>query len=575
MSWVQDLLVRIRGDKTQLDSTLTGAKSSVSSFGDTVKKLGAIIGIAFGVREIVNFSKEAMKLAAEAEGVKNAFMKIGSAKSVLEDIKRATRGVIEESDLMVLAVKAQNFNIPLKDLGTYLEFATNRAISTGKSVAELSELIVTGLGRKSSRSFIQLGLSAKTVQEAFKTSSGMINLVTDALNKMGPVADTAQVRMGQMAANMKNLKESWGEFLNNSPAVQKTISDISKTLENMAIKAEMKKDKRLPSGVWQIMTPDEYKIFLAQEKAIDDRIAKMKTVDTSHLYVKDMKEADWAQFLPKEKEIETITTLNEKLKEYKTDLEAADTSDKTYIADLLVKINRTEAYIKKLTELSDAIKKVATDQLNILPQNNKPTSVFGKKTYGVSSPLSNKLAGAPSAGNQSIADAMGAAWQDQMDEGAIMSKMDDLQTNFEESLSSMRDMAVQYGGEIAEALGEALGGGNVKDLGKGLLLSMANLLSSFGSMLIALGAGTEAFKTAIHLGNGVSAIIAGAAMLVAAGAIKGLMSNASSSTYGSGGGGGSYSSGSGTQTIKVVGVLRGKDIHLSGQAYSDSLNSHT
>lgn len=60
---LRDLFVRIRGDKTSLDTALRGAEGSVKSFGATVKKLGGIIGAAFGVNAIVNFAKEAVKAA--------------------------------------------------------------------------------------------------------------------------------------------------------------------------------------------------------------------------------------------------------------------------------------------------------------------------------------------------------------------------------------------------------------------------------------------------------------------------------------------------------------------------------
>jgi hypothetical protein len=355
MSWLRDLVVRIKGDKTQLDSTLKGAEGSVNTFGATVKRLGGIIAAAFSVGAIISFSKEAAKLAAEAEGVKNAFMKIGSARSVLEDMKRATRGVIDESDLMALAVKAQNFNIPLKDLSKYLEFATNRAITTGKSIADLTELIVTGLGRKSSRSFIELGLTADGVQKAFKETNGMLNLVTESLNKMGPVADTAIVRYERLATNAKNLKEAWGDFINASPAIQKTISDLSQTLDNMAAKAEMKKDKRLPKGVWQIMTPDEYRQFLAQEKFIDERIAKMKTTPVNSKTGKPyLSYKDWQ---PEEIAVKTIADLRKELTAGEAAIETFTESEATQLQIQLKANEALKEKIRLLTTIDETIKR--------------------------------------------------------------------------------------------------------------------------------------------------------------------------------------------------------------------------
>ena len=82
---LRNLIVRITGDKTGLDSTLKGAEGSLNSFGSVVKKIGGFIGIAFGVSAIKHFIVEASKAAAEAEGIANAFKKIGDS-NLLRDL---------------------------------------------------------------------------------------------------------------------------------------------------------------------------------------------------------------------------------------------------------------------------------------------------------------------------------------------------------------------------------------------------------------------------------------------------------------------------------------------------------
>lgn len=220
-------------DNSDLNKKTDQVATKMQSLGSKIKTLAAGIIAAFSIRAVVNFAKECSKLAAEAEGVKNAFAKIGST-DLLHNLKKVTRGVIEESDLMALAIKAKNFNIPLQDLSKYLEFATNRAIQTGKSVSELTNLIVMGLGRKSSRSMIQLGLSTKNVQEAFKGTGGFMALVTKELEKMGPVADTASIRLGRTAAAVKNLKESWGEYINQNKLFTTILEGTAETLTRLS-----------------------------------------------------------------------------------------------------------------------------------------------------------------------------------------------------------------------------------------------------------------------------------------------------------------------------------------------------
>jgi hypothetical protein len=141
-------------------------------------------------------------------------------------------------------------------------------------------------------------------------------------------------------------------------------------------------------------------------------------------------------------------------------------------------------------------------------------------------------------------------------------------TKMEEILTEGRDMAFDLGTQVIEGLAEAMSGGDIKDIGKGLLLSLANFLSQFGKLLITMGLGLEAFAKSLATMNPVVAIVAGTAMLVAAGAIRGLVSRGSSTV--SGGGGSSYGSGNfNAQNVRVevIGKISGKDIVIASKRY--------
>jgi hypothetical protein len=228
------------------------------------------------------------------------------------------------------------------------------------------------------------------------------------------------------------------------------------------------------------------------------------------------------------------------------------------LEDAFTAIPPTLAEMKK--EMGE-ITKIMTEDLG-----SPGPSVFSPKGFRLTD-NKGKLSGKPTGGNATTAASMAAEVQKFNDETAAMIKMDDLQLRLQEALSSMRDMAIDYGAQIAEALGEALGGGDTKELGKGLLLSLANFLSQFGKMLIVAGLGIQAFADAMATGNAPLAIAAGVAMLVAAGAIKGMMSKAGSSGV-TGSGGGSQASMQ-PQTIKVIveGKISGKDINIASRRY--------
>jgi hypothetical protein len=229
-----DLLTTMSLEIAGFTGNLKKVQATVTDFTSTLNMVGGAMGIAFGVKAIVDFGTECMKLAGAAEGVRNAFMKIGDAQKVLENLKTATRDTISNMGLETLANKATQFNIPMKDLAVYLQFATARALETGESVDELSEKIINGVGRNSPRSFVALGISIKESKEWLQSHATMIGLVTEKLKEMGDAVNTAGVKLQQMNANVANLKVAWGEYLVNSKVAQDMLTGTALTLKRLA-----------------------------------------------------------------------------------------------------------------------------------------------------------------------------------------------------------------------------------------------------------------------------------------------------------------------------------------------------
>jgi len=160
--------------------------------------------------------------------------------------------------------------------------------------------------------------------------------------------------------------------------------------------------------------------------------------------------------------------------------------------------------------------------------------------------------------------------------------LDEYMKNIENILQDGKQMAMDLGLEFVDALGQAIGGGNMKEIGQGLLLSFANFMSTFGKMLITLGIAMEAFQQSLKnlFTNPFVAIGAGVALIATAGIIKGAASKAASRVTAGGGGesGGGYSSPQQNfegMKIELTGVLKGSDIYISGQRYVKELNSNT
>lgn len=223
MGFINNLIVRIKGDNKDLDKKLKQSEGSVSKFSGSIKALGGVIAAAFSVGAIVSFGKEVIGLAAKAEGVRTAFQTLNNP-SLLGELRRATRGTVDDITLMQKAVQARNFKIPIEQLAGYFEFATNRAIQTGESVDYLVDSIITGIGRKSVLVMDNLGISAVELQEEvqrvgdFGAAAGII--IQRELEKAGEVADTTAIKFAQLSTTWQNFKETVGQKINQSKGFQ-------------------------------------------------------------------------------------------------------------------------------------------------------------------------------------------------------------------------------------------------------------------------------------------------------------------------------------------------------------------
>ncbi|MCK5632671.1 hypothetical protein KAH94_02905, partial [bacterium] len=131
----------------KVESNVKGINKAATKTVSTFKSIAGAAGLAFGAAQVISFTKDLIKLSGEVEGVDRAFNQIAD-KDYLESLKKSTAGTVSELSLMKRAVQANNFQIPLQDLGKLFEFATARAQQTGESVDFLVDSIVTSIGRK-------------------------------------------------------------------------------------------------------------------------------------------------------------------------------------------------------------------------------------------------------------------------------------------------------------------------------------------------------------------------------------------------------------------------------------------
>ena len=106
MPKISDLLVEIGLKTDKLERGLKKSNQEISSFGKGINRLGSYIAGAFAVSKLTAFGTEVSKLAGEAEGVENAFKRIGT-RDDLANLRKATRNTVSDLELMRKTVEAK------------------------------------------------------------------------------------------------------------------------------------------------------------------------------------------------------------------------------------------------------------------------------------------------------------------------------------------------------------------------------------------------------------------------------------------------------------------------------------
>jgi len=212
----QDIDFKIGADLKQFRTAMGNVDHSLKKLSGGFGALGGVIGASFAVDAIRQFVSESVELANQAEGVKAAFDRINDPE-LLSDLRTATRGTIDDLELMKAAVKAKNFNIPLEQLGNLLGFAQQRATETGESIDYMAESIVLGIARKSIPILDNLGFSATEVREEFGKTGDMAtavgNIIERQMGNAGERTLTTSELIAQQRAEITNLKIAVGEQL--------------------------------------------------------------------------------------------------------------------------------------------------------------------------------------------------------------------------------------------------------------------------------------------------------------------------------------------------------------------------
>ena len=221
-----DVLVRMKADTSSYDANIAKARKTLQGFKQDNLTLGGIMkqsstAIVSAAAQYASFAavlgtvatgfatviSEGTAMAREMEGVKMAFDRLNQP-GLLDNLREATHGTVNDLELMKNAVKFENFGLSLEQMGTFLAFAQQQAKDTGQSVEYLVDSIVTGLGRKSLPILDNLGLSATEIRERMKETGDMTSAVADIIKERmesaGGYIETASDRAAQAQVRLDN-----------------------------------------------------------------------------------------------------------------------------------------------------------------------------------------------------------------------------------------------------------------------------------------------------------------------------------------------------------------------------------
>lgn len=184
------------------------------------------------LQKVKEFAAEGISMAETADGIIHAFQQLDNP-NLLQTLRKATKNTVDDIELMKAAIKARDFGIPLEDLGKYLSFAQLKAQQLGVSVQQMTDDIVTGLGRKSPQILDNLGLSAAEISAKTKETGdfmkGVATIVEKNLAAAGETYISAADRAAQKTAELHNRQLELGQAL--LPLKEK----ISNTFDTMRV----------------------------------------------------------------------------------------------------------------------------------------------------------------------------------------------------------------------------------------------------------------------------------------------------------------------------------------------------
>ncbi|AWY06875.1 MAG: hypothetical protein [Caudoviricetes sp.] len=256
MAFGYDGSVRIKADlnHSNFDQGLSAMTGKVQSFGNTLKKLAGIIGLAFGTAAIINFAKEAVNAASAlndawiglqsiVEGQGKSFSK---AKSFINDyisdgLVPLENAVTSYKNLAARGYTTEQIETVMTALKDAAAFGRQSSYSLGEAVATATEglknensILVDNAGVTKNVAKMwqeyanEIGVSYTALTQEQKIQAEVNGILEETRFQTGDAAKLVNTYSGQVALlgyNFQNLKVQVGNAI--MPVVQAVLPGIN------------------------------------------------------------------------------------------------------------------------------------------------------------------------------------------------------------------------------------------------------------------------------------------------------------------------------------------------------------
>ena len=237
---IASVYAEIGADTRKLKQGLTETKSGLQNVAkgfqgfklETVAAFGAITGAVVAAKKAWDFGKEGVQLELVRGKFDNLAASIGlTSNSLLIDLKRATKGLVSDSQLIGSATDFMSLGLAK----THDQVVRLTRVAGALSM-DMNQLVLT-LANKTTMRFDQLGVAVDGFDERLKKlkDSGMdVNAAfTEAflqqaeaqIEKVGDVSETNAGKIKQMEASLANLSDT--AKLKAAPAVALLANEIT------------------------------------------------------------------------------------------------------------------------------------------------------------------------------------------------------------------------------------------------------------------------------------------------------------------------------------------------------------